>query len=99
MLFKNGIDLQPRLSEYISGSQTLFIFSPYIKLHTLKGLIDSNENVKAVFVRWETKDLILGASDLEIYPYLKSKGIVLYRNLRLHLKAYVDQYTRCFLTT
>lgn len=99
MLFKNGIDLQPRLSEFISGSQTLFIFSPYIKLPTLKALIDGHENVKAVFVRWETKDLILEASDLEIYPYLKSKGIALYRNSRLHLKAYLDQYKRCFLTT
>jgi phosphatidylserine/phosphatidylglycerophosphate/cardiolipin synthase-like enzyme len=35
---------------------------------------------------------------LEIYPYLKEKGITLYRNPRLHLKAYVDG-SRCFLTT
>jgi hypothetical protein len=62
-------------------------------------LIGDNENVKAVFVRWETKDLILGSSDLEIYPYLKSKGIALFRNSRLHLKAYVDEYKNCFLTS
>ncbi len=99
MLFKNGIDLQRNLSEYISKSKTLFIFSPYIKLETLKALIDTQENVKAVFVRWETKDLILGSSDLEIYPYLKAKGITLYRNSRLHLKAYLDQYKNCFLTS
>lgn len=99
MLLKNGIDLQRKLSEYISGSQSLFIFSPYIKLETLKTLIDGNERVQAVFVRWETKDLILGASDLEIYPYLKAKGITLYRNSRLHLKAYLDEYKKCFLTS
>lgn len=99
MLFKNGIDLQPKLSEYISNSQGLFIFSPYIKLETLKALIDEQQNVKAVFVRWETKDLILGSSDLEIYPYLKAKGITLYRNSRLHLKAYLDEYKNCFLTS
>lgn len=99
MLFKNGIDLQPKLSEYISNSQGLFIFSPYIKLETLKALIEGQENVKAVFVRWETKDLILGSSDLEIYPYLKAKGITLYRNSRLHLKAYLDEYKKCFLTS
>ncbi len=99
MLHKNGIDLQPKLSEYISNSQGLFIFSPYIKLETLKELIDEQENVKAVFVRWETKDLILGSSDLEIYPYLKEKGITLYRNSRLHLKAYLDEYKNCFLTS
>lgn len=99
MLLKNGIELQPKLSEYISNSKTLFIFSPYIKLETLKALIDRQENVKAVFVRWETKDLILGSSDLEIYPYLKAKGITLYRNSRLHLKAYLDEYKNCFLTS
>ncbi len=99
MLYKNGIDLQSKLSEYISNSQGLFVFSPYIKLETLKALIDGQENVKAVFVRWETKDLILGSSDLEIYPYLKAKGITLYRNSRLHLKAYLDEYKKCFLTS
>ena len=88
MLFKNGIDLQRKLSEYISHSQNLFIYSPYIKLETLKALLDGQINVKAIFVRWETKDLILGSSDLEIYPYLKEKGITLFRNSRLHLKAY-----------
>jgi hypothetical protein len=99
MLLKNGIELLPKLKEYISNSQGLFIFSPYIKLETLKALIEGQENVKAVFVRWETKDLILGASDLEIYPYIKEKGITLYRNSRLHLKAYLDEYKNCFLTS
>lgn len=99
MLFKNGFDLEPKLGEYLSQGQALFIFSPYIKLETLKQLISGNERVKAVFVRWETRDLILGASDLEIYPFLKSKGITLYRNPRLHLKAYVDEYKKCFLTS
>ena len=99
MLFKNGIDLDTKLTEYIHNSQSLFIFAPYIKIETLKNLIDNNVNVKAVFVRWEPKDLILGSSDFEIYPYLKSKGIVLYRNARLHLKAYLDEYKKCFLTS
>jgi hypothetical protein len=62
-------------------------------------LINESDKVKAVFVRWETKDLILGASDLEIYPYLKSKGISLFRNSRLHLKAYLDEYKTCFVTS
>lgn len=99
MIFKNGIDLNKMLNEYIFCSQALYIFSPYIKLEPLQYLIDSCINVKAVFVRWETKDLILGSSDIEIYPYLKSKGITLYRNSRLHLKVYLDEYKRCFLTS
>ncbi|MHB8259791.1 MAG: phospholipase D-like domain-containing protein [Bacteroidia bacterium] len=99
MLLKNGIDLQSKLSEYISNSQNLFIYSPYIKLETLKALIDGQKSIKAVFVRWETRDLILGSSDLEIYPFLRDRGIALYRNTRLHLKAYVDEYKKCLLTS
>jgi hypothetical protein len=98
-IFKNGIDLQPELSEFLINSQEILIFSPYIKLETLRAMIDGINNVNAVFVRWETKDLILGSSDLEIYPYLKEKGITLYRNSRLHLKAYLDEYKKCFLTS
>ncbi len=99
MLFKNGIDLQTKLADYISNSKDLFIFSPFIKLETLKALIDKSEKVKVIFVRWEARDIIQGASELEIYPYLKSKGIALYRNSRLHLKAYVDEYKKCFITS
>jgi len=68
-------------------------------LETLKALLDGQTNVKAVFVRWATKDLILGSSDLEIYPYLTEKGITLFRNSRLHLKAHLDEYKNCFLTS
>jgi hypothetical protein len=99
MLYKNGIDLNTKLLEYVKGSNSLFIYCPYIKLETLKAILEGVENVKAVFVRWETKDLVLGASDLEIYPYLRNRGITLYRNARLHLKAYVDDCKRCFVTS
>ena len=99
MLFLNGIDLYSRIYHYISSSRRIHIFSAYIKLQTLQSLIDERENIDAVFVRWEPRDLIYGSSDLEIYPYLKSKGIALYRNPRLHLKAYIDDYKSCFLTS
>jgi hypothetical protein len=99
MIYKNGSDLSKGLVEFIKDSTNLYIFVPYIKLETLKILIDCQNNVKAIFVRWEPKDLITGASDLEIYPYLKSKGISLFRNPRIHLKAYLDDCKRCFLTS
>jgi len=96
-LFKTGIDLKDNLVEFINNSTNLFVFVPYIKLEALKYLLDNNSTCKAIFVRWETKDLITGASDLEIYQYCKSKGIALYRNRRLHLKSYVENYKSCFL--
>ncbi len=99
MLYKNGHNLSKGIIEYLSNSTSLYIFVPYIKLETLKLLINNSESVKAIFVRWEAKDLITKSSDLEIYPYLKSKGISLYRNPRIHLKAYLDNFQRCFLTS
>jgi hypothetical protein len=99
MIYKNGSDLSQGLVEFIKDSTSLYIFVPYIKLESLKILIEGQGNVRAIFVRWEAKDIITGSSDLEIYPYLKSKGISLYRNPRIHLKAYVDDFKRCFLTS
>jgi len=96
-LYKNGVDLKENLIEFIKDSTSLFIFVPYIKLDTLKELLKDTNNCKVIFVRWDTKDLITGACDVEIYPYCKDKGITLYRNNRLHLKAYIENYKRSFI--
>lgn len=96
-LFKTGVDLKENLVEFIENSTNLFIYVPYIKLDTLKELLKNTDNCKAIFVRWETKDLITGACDLEIYLYCKQNGISLYRNKRIHLKAYVEDYKRSFI--
>lgn len=99
MLYKNGINLNEKLLEYVNSSHSLYIYCPYIKLESIKAILKDALNVKAAFVRWEPRDIILGSSDLEIYPYLRDRGISLYRNKRLHLKAYVDDYKKCFLTS
>lgn len=96
-LFKNGIDLHYELQEFVKNARNLFIFVPYIKLEALKALLDNVQSCKAIFVRWETKDLITGASDLEVYNYCKERGILLFRNKRLHLKAFIDDYKSCIL--
>lgn len=96
MLLRNGIDLAQGISEFISNSKNLFVFVPYIKLEPLKELIGSTK-CTAIVVRWETKDLILGSSDLEVYTFCKDNNIALYRNPRLHLKAFIDDYKKCIL--
>lgn len=96
-LFKNGIDLQNELRAFVKSTTNLFIFVPYIKLEALKALLEDGQSCKAIFVRWETKDLITGASDLEVYNYCKERGVQLFRNKRLHLKAFIDDYKKCFL--
>ena len=96
-LFKNGVDLKENLIDFIESSNNLFIFVPYIKLKVLKELLKNTKNCKAIFVRWETEDLITGACDIEIYLYCKENGITLFRNRRLHLKAYLENYKRSFI--
>lgn len=96
-LYKSGVNLKEELVDFIIESEELFIFSAYIKLDALVYLIEGNDNIKAVYVRWQPRDLIVGVSDLEIYSYLKRKHIHLYRNSRIHLKAFVDSYKRCLV--
>jgi hypothetical protein len=99
MVFCNGYDLYSKLLEYVSVSTSLQIFSPYIKLDALKSLVENNSSIHSVVVRWEPKDIVTGASDIEIFPFLYAKGIPLYRNPRLHLKAYLDDSKQCFITS
>ncbi len=96
-IIKNGIDLSSKLFEFILISEDLFIFVPYIKLESLKQLLESSNNCKLIVVKWQPRDLLLGSSDLEIFEYCKDKNIKLFRNPRLHLKAFVDNYKRCFM--
>jgi len=97
MLFKNGIDLFNQLQGFLNKSSNLFIYIPYIKADVLKLLVDNQKAIKSITVRWEPLDILTGASDLDIYLYLKEKGIPLFRNSRLHLKAFVDNYERAFI--
>ena len=97
MLFKNGIDLNAKLLAFINSSQALQIYVPYIKVDILSQLLEFHNNIQCVITRWESLDFITGASDLEIYPFLKERGITLYRNPRLHLKAFIDCHERAFI--
>jgi hypothetical protein len=96
MLYKNGVDLYKQLEEFLAEGVHCNIYVPYIKLDALKTLIDGHEHIETVIVRWEPRDLITEASDLKIYPYLRDRGITLYRNPRLHLKAFVCDYKKAF---
>jgi hypothetical protein len=97
VLFRNGIDLSNRLSSFISSSKNLLVLVPYIKLEPLKEILSSTNCCRAIIVRWEINDLILGSSDLELYQFCKENSIVLYRNPRIHLKAFIDNYRSCII--
>lgn len=86
MLHKSGNNLEKGAIDFISISESITLFSAYIKLEELKR-ININNNIKQIIVRWEIEDLCKGVSDIELYQYCIDNGIALYRNTRLHMKA------------
>ena len=98
MLVKSGIDMFDTLVDFFSKSTKVQIYSAYIKFNALTSLIDRHlDKVECVCVRWQPQDLIRDSSDLDVYKYLKRNNIPLYINNRLHLKAYIDNYRRCYV--
>jgi hypothetical protein len=87
MLHKSGHNLEKGAIDFISNNETITLFSAYIKLEELES-INIRNNIKQIIVRWEVEDLCKGVSDIELYQYCLDNGIVLYRNTRLHMKAF-----------
>ncbi|MDN4617409.1 phospholipase D-like domain-containing protein [Paenibacillus sp. PsM32] len=67
------------------------IISAFIKLNALKFVdenIISSNLTKRVLVRFQLKDLINDATDIELFEYAQKNGWDLYINLKLHSKIY-----------
>lgn len=82
-------------------SRLLLIISPFIKLRALEQLLTACKETSGlkVVVRWAAKDLLSGASDLEVYPFLSNRGIELYVHTSIHLKLFVFESGRGFHTS
>lgn len=68
-----------------------YIASAYCKSQAFEELLlnaSIKAKVKVLFVRWELRDLISGASDLEVYELAKQDGWRVYINQQLHAKVY-----------
>lgn len=87
MLHKSGINLEVSALQFIEANESVTLFSAYIKLEELKR-INVSKKINRIIVRWEIQDLCMGSSDLEVYDYCQENGIRLFRNTRIHLKAF-----------
>jgi hypothetical protein len=67
----------------------IYVISPYISTNILIKLLDElpNENV-VVLTNWNGGNLVQGSSNLDLFPYLESKGWSLLINDNLHAKLY-----------
>jgi len=69
-----------------------YIASAYCRSYAFNQHVSNISNSvsdKKIVVRWQARDLVSGASDLELYKEVKSFGWTLYINQDLHAKAYL----------
>jgi hypothetical protein len=86
MLYKSGVNLLSRTTDFFINEELVILFSAYIKTDIIRQL-NSNHNIKQIIVRWEIEDLVKEVSDLDLYLYCRENNIQLFRNTRIHLKA------------
>lgn len=84
-----------------SADDILLLIVPFIKLGALQQLhwVQTKKVRLKVVCRWRPDDLLTGASDVEIFPYLKKVGCELYLNPDIHLKLYVFESSNAFNTS
>lgn len=90
------------LDEHIqNGDPTIFLIVPFIKVDALRRLqlLERKNNHVKVIARWRPDDLISGATDVEVFTYLKEVGCSLYVNNDIHMKLYVFESNVAFNTS
>lgn len=77
----------------------MFLFVPYIKTTVLKKLVDDLDSKIVIVTTWKTIDLLSGISELDLYPFCKTRRITLYINNKIHLKIYSSNLDNMILST
>jgi hypothetical protein len=89
----SGPELDDWLRQAIAATrQEAWLCSAYIRSAAFLRLLElraPSEPLQAsVLVRWQAQDLLNGASDLDLYPVCRERGINLLLKLDLHAKVY-----------
>lgn len=93
-------EFSTRLSRSIDECKfVLLLSSAFIKLNALKSL---SENISpsvgvSVVCRWKKQDVLVGASDLEVYEYCRDKGWKFGIDQNFHGKLYIIDESEIFL--
>lgn len=78
------------------AKENILIISPYIKTKVLEKLLsDCTAKTIIIITTWNLRDFQFGSSDLELYNLCKNKGVYLYINNRVHLKALIKDFKTC----
>jgi len=87
VLFKSKYNLESSTISFLENNETITLFSAYIRTEQLRK-INQTQNINQIVVRWQVGDICFGASDLELYGYCRDNNIKLFRNTKIHLKAF-----------
>lgn len=89
MYLISNSELFGEINKFILNSKKVNLYSAYVNSDIIK-LLNFENRISQIIVRWEIADFVNGVSDLELYNYCKEHRIKLFRNTRLHLKAIVN---------
>ncbi len=84
-----------------TGDDLILLVVPFAKVNALRRLYEVHKNkVKfRVICRWHPEDIVSGASDINIFSYLREIESELYLNPDIHLKLYVFNSNIAFNTS
>jgi hypothetical protein len=78
----------------------LLIVAPFIRLSALQAILQNVSIPHVVVVStWRTEDVLRGASDTEIYPFLRTRGWALKLHSRLHAKLIIADLRRAIVSS
>lgn len=86
-LFRSNDNLESGAIKFVEDNDSITLFSAYLKVDELE-FINQTKTINRIIVRWEIRDLCMGVSDLGLYEYCLKNNITLFRNTRIHLKAF-----------
>jgi hypothetical protein len=94
-------DLYAHFSEFVVGArESVHIIAPFIRVEALNVILrDVSLRDVTVVTTWSTKDIMTGASDLNVYPYLRSRGWRLYLHPGLHAKLLISDSDSAIVTS
>ena len=80
---------------FAEAENEIVIISPYIKVKVLSQILPNKDVPVTVITSWKISDMLFGASELGLYTFCQERGISLFLNNRIHLKAYLCDWEKC----
>jgi hypothetical protein len=96
-LLRSGDNLFDGMQSFITQSKSVELYSPFVRVSVLESLLGPTD-CSILVVRWQTGDILQGVTDFEkLFEYCTERGIQLYRNTDMHMKAIVNDERQVIL--